>query len=112
MTKYEYWKQMLAESLGEHGFNYTEEMISSLAADVTACHEGFSQAFPSPDRPKVIRNEEAERLREELEREKDLVECPQCFGSGLTPVGVSHMGTCTYCDGNGHVPSRWTEQFK
>lgn len=106
VEKKDYFFELLADSLAEHGLSATADEIKAIAEDVVLAVENMDQAFPVPDfNP---HREESARLLNELDKEKRKVHCETCKGRGvITIYGPVHFGTtsCFKCNGEGkHLP--------
>ena len=51
-------------------------------------------------------NDTITRLKRELDLERRMETCWECHGTGYTPVGTAHQGTCLNCNGKGRAIPR------
>lgn len=100
----QYWIDCISEAVESCGAVLTKEQIASITEDVRISHENYGMAFYTPDSAPA--NQEVERLKRELGREKSKVSCPICGGRGsITKHGPYHSSTsqCWKCHGEGKV---------
>lgn len=105
MSSLDLWKELIAESLEQHGVTATSEQIGLIAEDAAGIAESISEHSFHPADPMIRELAESQR---ELKRERDKVTCLPCRGSGvITTSGPYHGSTsqCWKCRGEGrHTP--------
>jgi len=103
-----YWTECVACALDEAGIKATADQIETIAGMVEGAHENYrtytgEDCIPSPVAM------ERDKLAKELEREKRLVQCPECVGRGrITSYGPHHScdSECWKCRGDGKIDPR------
>lgn len=101
----DYWKVCISEAFEDAGITATDEQISTVASWVEGAHDnyGMARGYNNISDP---RDSENERLKRELEKERDKITCPDCNGSGRIvthgPVHSSNMH-CSKCNGEGRI---------
>jgi hypothetical protein len=107
MNVSDYWCEAVACSFDEHGIKASREQIAAVARDMENARDTMGQAFYVPEDP---RDGEAERLKKELQYERDKITCRACKGTGedIHAVGTSHVSIsrCDKCRGQGRHSSR------
>lgn len=105
MSNLDLWKELIAESLCEHGVKATSEQIALIASDAQGIAESISEHSFHPADPAIRELAESQAA---LKREKDKVICSPCKGSGSIYTAGPHHGStsqCWKCRGEGrHAP--------
>lgn len=105
--KLECWKETVASSLEEHGVAATQDQITAIADDVAGAHEVYGEYHYQPRGEDLLKSE-TDRLKAELRKERDKVQCKTCNGTGeIVQLGPTFGGysQCWKCDGHGrHDP--------
>lgn len=91
----EYWRACLDEILGDDGLS--SERMAEIARDVDSAASMQSEAcgylnIPNPDRAEISRLEGA------LKKERDMVFCAPCKGTGRLRYNAGPWGVDTTCD--------------
>lgn len=99
------WKELISESLDNHGVSASAEQIASIAEDAAGIAESIREYSFCPADPMI---RELEDTKAALERERDKVTCSTCKGTGYLisngPCHSSHS-SCWKCRGDGrHAP--------
>lgn len=105
MSREDYWRDILAESMDEHGVTFTVEQLAKMARDVDGAHEEYGMFNAVPSGPSESERELA-IVKDLLKAELRKVVCPECSGSGLRMShGPCHSSTsqCWKCRGNGRI---------
>ena len=102
MSRLDYWREAVQDSLDTHGVTATEAQIRAVASDMELSHESVGMAFHVP--PGNPMQSEIDELRSQLAAERSKVTCADCRGSGveITP-GPHHSSEseCFKCRGAG-----------
>lgn len=105
MSSLDLWKELIAESLEQHGVTATAEQIDLIAEDAAGIAESISEHSFHPADPMARELAESQKA---LKIERDKVTCSPCRGSGtITTSGPYHGSTsqCWKCRGEGrHAP--------
>ncbi len=103
----DYWKECISEACDDAGLEATEKQIDTLASWVEGAHENYGMAHGREAIPNPL-CEEHDRLKRDLQAEREKVQCGECGGSGND---VSHgpsftaISQCCKCHGEGrHGP--------
>lgn len=100
----DYWKECVEEALDVVSLNATDAQIEEIASFVRSAHETYDMAIGPAPRASTT---EIERLKKELEAERNKVTCERCSGRGhwWEAVGTSHSSyaECHICRGAGRV---------
>ena len=97
------WQDVVAEAFEEYGINASNDQLRSVAKDVQGAHENWDMAFPVPQGPHPLEDENA-RLKKLLKAEQEMVTCKQCRGTGGENTGWG-ITDCWKCRGRGrHAP--------
>lgn len=101
-TRTDYYEECIETWASDEGVSLTRDQIASLAGAIQGAHENESQAFYTPS----AGPSEADRLRDELRKERSKAVCPECKGTGTSVIhGPCHSGVsqCFKCHGDGRV---------
>jgi hypothetical protein len=98
-----YWEICVEESLGEHGVTASREQIAAIAKDMESARgmEGEACGYyniPNPERAEI------KYLEAALKKERGLIFCRACNGTGRLRYNAGPWGVDTQCDtcqGNG-----------
>lgn len=105
MSSRDLWKELIAESLEQHGVAATAEQIDRVAEDAAGIAESISEHSFRPSDPMVRELAESQAA---LRREQSKVTCAPCHGSGVITTSGPHHGStsqCWKCRGEGrHTP--------
>ncbi|UZJ58600.1 hypothetical protein OKW98_18660 [Pseudomonas sp. KU26590] len=105
MSSIDLWKEMIAESLEQHGVMATAEQINLIAEDAAGIAESISEHSFHPADPMVHELAESQKA---LKREREKVACVPCHGSGFIETSGPYHGStsqCWKCRGEGrHTP--------
>ncbi len=103
----QYWDECISSALDDAGITATDEQIKQIAGAVAVSHEQYGMAhgydcIPNPDR------QEIDRLKRDIQRERNKVICKTCGGRGrIISFGPIHScdSQCDKCRGEGrHDP--------
>ncbi len=98
-----YWQECIEVALAEAELEATSEQIEIIAGAVESGHENYGMAHGHDCIPNPLVTEK-DKLKRELEKERDKRICPECKGRGwITIQGPIHSGTsqCYKCKGEG-----------
>lgn len=102
-----YWKECIESALDEAGMVATPTQVESITKCVEISHDQYGMAFGYDCIPNPIMLEN-ERLKKELEIERDKIPCKSCKGNGSITENWgtrSSMSRCDRCHGEGkHSP--------
>lgn len=101
-----YWEECIRTAAEECGLSITDEQAACLAGAAEGCHENYSLAYPSSC--VTWRDRENDRLKRELQAEKDKRVCEKCHGTGRIAdhdfdCGRSSNSPCWECHGAGRL---------
>ena len=105
MDKKEYWKDVFSELIDSLDLTASDDFLDRAAGDLALAHEMYSESTGELSIPNPLRLEN-QRLKEQLEKERNKQVCPDCSGTG---EDVSHgpfhtaISTCSKCNGEGKV---------
>jgi hypothetical protein len=100
-----YFSECLSEALEVVGVPISDEQLLAVAQSVTSAHENIGMAFYSPPAGEYL-TQEIQQLKRDLAREKALIQCPNCNGTGrIYSQGPVHSSDsqCMKCRGAGKV---------
>lgn len=100
----DYWTECIEIAFDENGITATPAQIEATAGDVEGCHDNYGLAFYTPSHDP--REDEIERLRKELQAERNKVICTECNGRGrIITQGPHHSSNseCWECRGDGRL---------
>ena len=99
------WRELIAESLSEHGVIATDDQVALIAEDAIGIAEGIREHSYQPENPMISELAESKAA---LKREQDKATCQTCKGTGyLISYGPYHSSesSCWKCRGDGrHTP--------
>lgn len=101
----DYWKECVAEAFEDAGIEATDDQIDTVSSWVECAHDNYSMAHGHDFIPNPLSSEN-ERLKRELETERNKIHCKECGGQGqITIIGPYHSSTsdCWKCRGEGRV---------
>ncbi|MDP1772758.1 MAG: hypothetical protein Q8L15_10780 [Methylobacter sp.] len=101
----DYWKECISEAFDDAGITATDEQIGIVASWAQGARENYGMAHGHDCIPNPVR-EENEKLKRQLEKERQKKTCPVCDGKGrITTQGPHHSGNsgCWGCGGEGRV---------
>lgn len=99
----DYWNECIAEAFEDAGITATSDQIDTVASWVEGAHENYRTAmgYDAIPNPQSL---EVDKLERELKREREMVHCKTCNGTGRVvehgPIHSADM-TCWKCNGNG-----------
>jgi hypothetical protein len=105
MSSLDLWKELIAESLCEHGVTATDEQVALIAQDAVGIAESISEYSFRPADPMVRELAESQAA---LKREQEKVVCSPCKGSGRIYTAGPYHGSdsqCWKCRGEGRHAS-------
>jgi hypothetical protein len=101
----DYWKECIESALEDAGLPYTPTQLESVANDVRIAHEQYGMAYGHDAIPNPVKLEN-EKLKKELDSERNKRICHVCKGSGeersYGPVHSS-VTQCFKCHGSGFI---------
>lgn len=101
----ELWKELIGESLDEHGVTASSDQIALIAKDAMGIAEGIREFSYQPENPMIS---ELAASKAALKREQEKIICQTCKGAGyLISYGPHHSSesSCWKCRGDGrHAP--------
>lgn len=101
MSNLDLWKELIAESLDEHGVTATAEQIALIASDAAGISESIGEHSFHPADPMI---RELADSKAALKREQDKVACSPCKGTGRIYTPGPYHGSdsqCWKCRGEG-----------
>lgn len=99
----DYWDECISQAFDDAGIVAMKEQIEEVAGCVEVDHENYGMAHGHDCIPNPL-EAEVERLRAELEREREKRTCDKCGGKGRIVVrGPYHSSSssCSWCKGEG-----------
>ena len=93
----EYWKECMAIAAEECGLVLTDSQLQHLASAAEDGHEGYGLSFYSPSSSEVYAPQ-IQQLERELAKERSLVHCEPCKGTGRLKYNTGSWGVNTQCD--------------
>lgn len=103
----DYWKETIKEAFEDAKIQATEEQIITVTNWVEGAHDnyGMSHGHDCIPNPQTL---EIEKLTEELKRERNKIQCPECKGWGSITdswgsSGRSSTSQCFKCHGEGKI---------
>ena len=104
----DYWADTIAEAFEDAGISASDQQIKTVAGWAESAHENYSTFYGLDVANKNFsanRENEIQKLKDQLKAEKEKVHCEVCGGRGNTrePCGPSHVAisTCWKCNGEG-----------
>jgi len=98
-----YWLECIKEAFEDCGIEATDEQIEVVADWVEGAHENYGLATGRDCIPNPIKLEN-ERLKTELEKERNKRVCRECNGTGIFVMSGpirSSISECSKCRGKG-----------
>ena len=92
----DYWTICAEEALEEANLPASPEQINTLASYIKSAHEHFGQAH-GYDQMHRGPDPEIERLKRDLETERNKVICGLCKGSGILVSHGPHHSSRSHC---------------
>ena len=105
----DYWQEAVSEALDDVGLKATGDQVKEIASWMEGAHENYGQAMGHDVASRNYHEqqlENTEKLKKELERERDKVPCKMCAGKRAPTFNgewedARHQ--CDYCDRTGKV---------
>jgi len=112
----QYWVDCVSEALDEAGVTATPGQIEQIAGVVSGGHESYGMAFGddvATSNWHARNTREKDALKAALGREREMMRCTTCLGSGREKYSVGPWNVnahCPSCNGHGKVhPSRLSD---
>ena len=98
-----YFHETVSEALDQEGIDATEKQIENIAEAVQIAHDMYSEYMGHQHIPNPIKTKN-EKLKKELEKERNKVGCDKCNGTGSIReqwLDRCSTHTCPKCNGEG-----------
>jgi len=106
---FDYWKEAVEAALEELGVVMTDDQVEHMAGSMQVSADNQGMAFGHDVASHNLsqeREQEVEKLKQELRDEQEKRGCPECSGRGYYTVSYgtfSSPTTCSRCKGEGKI---------